>query len=513
MRESEPPKGKTKAPASSSSTSSSLTAESEDNDNAAVAEQVLGEVPADPQSPVKTGEIVKVQTPKSLAVAAQPREANGRFGKKASTNGRYMRKNFTFTAGGRRLSRAQRAKYRSKVRAEVEKEREEEKAKAGTERVSQDPPAYALPETESAENMESAAIKRLREEEEEEEEDRTGKKPRVDEEEEEEAEAEAEEEEEDEENDDNDEEGADSLHFRVPLAGGMKSGVGLLSGANPVAFARRKWVCVNSDGPSEAPDTLSAFGMQSSTDDDADLPVTPEDETDHTVAVVDSREELSDAHEEKDEDEDEDEDANHVSHAPSLPFRASYLGRLTFKPSPVNLARRRWAPQPKARTVNDVEHIAESCRKQSYLDPPTPASLDLFKAEPLEVMRRQNRATNTRRSPSDAMEADISSSEEDAQSSNHSLDDSERDSEQAVERIVLAPPSEPPESRPPSAPNRSPPSTQMSPGLAWKQTVLLPSNVPYPDFSMLAVSFPLNAPSSPAKLINAGWDTSSDTDS
>lgn len=36
----------------------------------------------------------KAVTPKSLAVASQPRDANGRFGKKAATNGRFMRKTF-----------------------------------------------------------------------------------------------------------------------------------------------------------------------------------------------------------------------------------------------------------------------------------------------------------------------------------------------------------------------------------------------------------------------------------
>ena len=63
--------------------------------------------PATPSTPVaaKTETASKLPTPKSLAVASQPRESNGRFGKKASTNGRYMRKNFHFTAGGRRMMR------------------------------------------------------------------------------------------------------------------------------------------------------------------------------------------------------------------------------------------------------------------------------------------------------------------------------------------------------------------------------------------------------------------------
>lgn len=67
----------------------------------------LPETPKTPTTPAahSTSVSPKNLTPKSLAVAAQPRDANGRFGKKSGTNGRFMRK-FTVTkrlSFGRRM--------------------------------------------------------------------------------------------------------------------------------------------------------------------------------------------------------------------------------------------------------------------------------------------------------------------------------------------------------------------------------------------------------------------------
>lgn len=59
----------------------------------------LPETPKTPTTPTahSTSISPKNLTPKSLAVAAQPRDANGRFGKKSGTNGRFMRKQYTVT--------------------------------------------------------------------------------------------------------------------------------------------------------------------------------------------------------------------------------------------------------------------------------------------------------------------------------------------------------------------------------------------------------------------------------
>ena len=59
--------------------------------------------------------------PKSLAVQSQPRDSNGRFGKKSTTNGRYMRKQVSAVA-----ARAQRVLQRRKVKRWLEDNREQE---------------------------------------------------------------------------------------------------------------------------------------------------------------------------------------------------------------------------------------------------------------------------------------------------------------------------------------------------------------------------------------------------
>ena len=50
--------------------------------------------PLHPDSPLSPQSPTTSSSPKSLAVACQPRETNGRFGKKETTNGRFMRKQF-----------------------------------------------------------------------------------------------------------------------------------------------------------------------------------------------------------------------------------------------------------------------------------------------------------------------------------------------------------------------------------------------------------------------------------
>ena len=93
------------------------------------------------------------------------------------------------------------------------------------------------------------------------------------------------------------------------------------------------------------------------------------------------------------------------------------------------------------------------------------------------------------------------------------------DSDQIVERLVSMadPVVSTPKSRPASAdsrsdPHPSPPSPQKSPGMAWKQTVLLPVNVP--PFHSAAVTVTADISPAPSRLKHAGWDggVSDDTD-
>ena len=90
------------------------------------------------------------------------------------------------------------------------------------------------------------------------------------------------------------------------------------------------------------------------------------------------------------------------------------------------------------------------------------------------------------------------------------------DSEQSVERLVSV--SDPllsssSDSRPASASSLvipTPPSPQKSPGMAWKQTVLLPKNVPpfmHNRHSTVTVAADISP--APTKLLRAGWDSGS----
>lgn len=91
------------------------------------------------------------------------------------------------------------------------------------------------------------------------------------------------------------------------------------------------------------------------------------------------------------------------------------------------------------------------------------------------------------------------------------------DSERIVERLITLPGSSSPSSRGDSRSPRSQslrlpsPSPVYSPGLAWKRTVLLPTDEPcnIPKAVKPPLAIPPFPPASPTKLIYAGWDTSS----
>lgn len=88
-------------------------------------------------------------------------------------------------------------------------------------------------------------------------------------------------------------------------------------------------------------------------------------------------------------------------------------------------------------------------------------------------------------------------------------------SEQSVERLVSVPDPLPSssDSRPPSAGSLTlpgPSSPQRSPGMAWKQTVLLPKNIPpFKHFHNATVTVTADISPAPTKLMRAGWDSGS----
>lgn len=422
MRESEPPpKGKGTPPAAGSSqapvsTASTLSAASSHSDAPLPTPQTPakerhlrsagGDIPPPPTTPVavKSEPSAKLPTPKSLAVASQPREANGRFGKKASTNGRYMRKNFHFTAGGRRVPRGRKQqKPLSKARdgADGELKREPDAPEGGV-----DGP--------------SSSHKRSLDmgEEEEEEEDR--KRRRV--------EGELDEpcikiegeegdlsvlsnehddEEADEDVDSQDE--GEPLQFRRPmpfLGVAKRSGAALFGRPNPHTFARRKWISsAPAKDPQEARDesaTVNSYSSRpsSTTDDDTDhLPVTPEDGVDHPVAVVDQDEYgIGDPAEQDDDEgaESDDSASSRVFSRPKLLAKPAFGRGGFFKPNPLNLAKiwmPRRLPSPPSVDEEDAEDVTTD-----VMAPPSPrrhsktssrtslASFgDLFEAEPDEA--------------------------------------------------------------------------------------------------------------------------------
>ncbi|KAI0364456.1 hypothetical protein BV20DRAFT_956282 [Pilatotrama ljubarskyi] len=396
LRESEPPP-KTKsaptsvnAPVSSSSTSSTSTASSSTTDSSLSTSRsegedktVLSEMngPCAPTTPVAVKkEAIKIMTPKSLAVAAQPREANGRFGKKESTNGRYMRKNFHFTAGGRRLARGRRPKQEPKAPVtEVKRESDGSSVAQDAEAPCGGVASPSTSQKRSLDDLEAA-----------DEEDRA-KRPKLVEEEDyvqvkvegEEGDLSAAS------NEDTSQDEEEQLFLRPRLTA-TKNGGGLLSRPNPLTFARRKWTSVPPEDPPENPNATSSCGPQS-TDDDADLPVTPQDDVEHPVVAVDEAE-LDDDYDDYDDYEDDQSDGSPepVTFRPAfgmgigigIGMKSSFAGPMSFKPSPFNLARRRWGPSTSVAVAPATD---EAERSADHLDTSTgssvPSFTDLFEAD------------------------------------------------------------------------------------------------------------------------------------
>ncbi|KAI0633459.1 hypothetical protein C8Q77DRAFT_1057848 [Trametes polyzona] len=397
LRESEPPPrpgapAASNAPLSSASTSSTSSASSSsttsttDSSLSAPRSEEDGGAPkeatAQPLSAaavVVKREVVKIPTPKSLAVAAQPREANGRFGKKESTNGRYMRKNFQFTAGGRRLARARKPKQEPKPPPAPEVKTEGESSSVVQD--AQAPPA--------SDDSEAASQKRPHDDEKGEDEDEErAKRPKVTVE-----EVHVEVKIEGEEgdlsaasNEDGSQDEEEQLFLRPRLTA-TKSGVGLLSRPNPLTFARRKWTSVPPEDPAEIPAATSSSGPHSSTDDDADLPVTPQDDVEHQPSVTVDEGDLSDEYDDYDDYEDDDKSdgtPERVTFRPMLGMgrKPGFAGPMTYKPSPFNLARRRWGPGPSAAATPGPEEAEHSADHPNASSGSTASSFtDLFEAD------------------------------------------------------------------------------------------------------------------------------------
>ncbi|KAI0674927.1 hypothetical protein C8Q78DRAFT_1009718 [Trametes maxima] len=529
-----------KAPDSTTSTSTSTTSSTASNSSLTAEDpsspKGANSLPLSPTTPVVVKrEGPKLPTPKSLAVAAQPREANGRFGKKESTNGRYMRKNFHFTAGGRRLHRGRKKPAPKAPEATVKVEGEGTTTAPNAETSAVSDPSSSPSQKRShdeAEGMDDEPVKRP--------------KLEVDED----AQVRVEVKIEGEEGDlsagsseDTSQEEEEEQLFLRPRLNTSKSGVGLLSRPNPLTFARRKWTSVPPEDPPEISNTTSSCGPHSSTDDDADLPVTPQDDVEHPVATVDELR-VGDLEDEYDDYDDYDDYENEASDEdsqerlmlrPALTMKPRFAGAMTWKPSPFNMARRRWGTSAGTSTNTSIAVPSETETERSADRPNAPSGstapsfTDLFEAdgdpEEASVAAGDESARGS-------IDPDVSSEEEGfrgpsmmsilkpgrrSSSASSALVELTDDSEQMVERLVAVPDplTSSSESRPTtasSAPIPSP-SQQKSPGMAWKQTVLLPMNIPFlhtvDTHTTATVTLSADISPAPTKLMRAGWDSGS----
>jgi [histone H4]-N-methyl-L-lysine20 N-methyltransferase len=227
-------------------------------------------------SPIDADNSVKL---KSLAVQSQPRDSNGRFGKKGNSNNIFMRKKFTTKPSNGGLSRAQRAIERGKVKLWLERKEEEESESDGDASV-------------------STTRKRSRESDNDEEESTAKKISKNT-------------------NDSDNSSQPNVTHATLPAAHSSLrfKGMGMSLTPNPMSFARRTWVSHAIPSESSAEDT--------------EVPRTPDDNP-LLLQDDDAPKPLSILT----------QDILRVSPNAS---RRIPMGELTFKPTPFNFARRRWA--------------------------------------------------------------------------------------------------------------------------------------------------------------------------
>lgn len=339
MRESEPPVLRTrisprKAQPSSPSSLSSATESPQ---------AVRHQTPSPPdEGSVNAPPLIKIVTPKSLAVAAQPRDSNGRFGKKAETNGRFMR-NRHFSGGGKRLCKGPKTSFLTRRTAEVDGDENSE--------GSGDEPTHARHRSDEQfldfhssglqeavefgeEALEDVVLKRSGDSDNSD--DQHGKRKRLS----------------------SDDECSDDSPTNSPRAT-LGRARGSLLRPNPISFARRKWApvegtsklsasaMVNFRMDMEARDGLEDDGsVDQETHDIAPSPVAP---VIQVIQNTGSEPELAAT--------DDSDDSSTASPPPVRSLQpAARLARLTFRPSPMNLAKRRWAPVPQ------TSHMSETAR-------------------------------------------------------------------------------------------------------------------------------------------------------
>ncbi|TFK78433.1 hypothetical protein K466DRAFT_606989 [Polyporus arcularius HHB13444] len=262
----------------------------------------------------------KLPTPKSLAVASQPRETNGRFGKKASTNGRYMRKNFHFTAGGRRVPRG-RKQHKPHLRAHDGADGE----------FKRDPDASA-----GSDDSLSTSHKRSLDEGDDDDDEEDRKRRRV----------------------------GDESRIKIE---GEEGTLSMLSSERDIE---------EHDDDGESQD--EGDRRSPTANDDTDGPVKTENDVDPPVVVVND----DDVPEDDDQGAESDDSASERAFGrPKLMGRPAFGGLL--RPNPLNLARLRWAPT-RAHSADDKDaedHASEHTHSKTSSRTSLASFRDLFEPD------------------------------------------------------------------------------------------------------------------------------------
>lgn len=275
-------------------------------------------------------------TPKSLAVAAQPRDSNGRFGKKAATNGRFVRKKFTirkqYSLGHKMLPRPTSIKTSISLQEYDQYDREEEEDGEDDDDDAEQDDENSDPFMEQVEfgeeALEDVVLKRTHDSDSD---SSPRKKIRIT------------------ESDTSDVSPATSPRFVM--------GRGSLLRPNPIAFARRKWASEESD--TSASVTKTRLSMHTKAKGDIVSQLAP-------AAVITPRR--------SDDDSDEVDAPVGTETSPSsapparLLAAAPRIASITFRPSPMNLARRRWASGSEGSGTRQSSLLGESQRFEHARD-------------------------------------------------------------------------------------------------------------------------------------------------
>jgi len=326
-------------------------------------------------------------------------------------------------------------------------------------------------------------------------------------------------------------------------------GRSLLWRPNPMNFARRKWLPPSADMITESPTDESGASSSTRTSEfDSDGPVTPEGGDIAAVGVVRDSAEPASAHSNGHHADVSIGDDAKITHAISGSQKAS-TGVLTFRPSPMNFARRRWISVSSSPTDSDsVEsrggdpraHKVPNTWKRSYseytrwsdvyeegsspsdsddvrshdgidhIGDTTPSSSYHDQAMERSHSPSYTRSNNKKNSPI-ATKTLTSSKVSHGPSPLDEISGTSDDSDQAIDDFSS------PSDDDPSPDERDDPS-RLTPQLRIKYNAVLPAIVPWKNalatpmtqYLRKSSSFCADVPTTTPHLVNAGWETASD---